>query len=250
MYKNPQKQSDVRFLVLFKIAFVILFFQTKFSTAQINYGLSEGKRNTILIAPFNVFDIENPSFQLGYERVFKNPKYALAFDAGIIMNHSLPDYLIDQLMRFENCPYYSNGYKLRTELKYFIKLKSFYKPYFSAEIFYMKNTTMVEDEFLISDAYFDYHFDVNYTFKVYYDFFKLQKEKIGLNLKAGWKFPMTRRLLCEVYCGVGVAYRNNVHFNRLNPADKPTYDGYFNGNSEGGRWQFGLPVNVKFGYSF
>ena len=54
------------------------------------------KPNAIFIAPLNLFDFVNPNFQIGYER-FIAKRWALQIEGGIIINHSVENYLIDRI---------------------------------------------------------------------------------------------------------------------------------------------------------
>jgi hypothetical protein len=234
-----------------KKAFLIGCFCSFFfgALAQNDHNSLMNKPNTILIAPLNLFDVVNPSVQIGYERVLNN-HFSAQIEAGAIMNHSITNYVIDRVSGTKDCPYTSAGYKIRTEVKYFIKEKSFYKPYIAVELFFMKNRSRVQDLFEVGDSTFQYPFKIRPEINQYYDFFTLNKRKIGLNMKFGWKFPLFNQFILEPYIGIGIAYRNSIHENRINPLDKQVFDDYFNDCLQGSSWLFSMPLNVKVGYRF
>jgi hypothetical protein len=217
--------------------------------AQTNPLLRSNKKNTIFIAPLNVFDVVNPSIQLGYERFLSN-QISIQGELGIIMHHSITNFIIDKVNGVNDCQFNSSGFKARAEVKYFYKKKSYYNPYISAELYYMRNVSRTRDLFEVSDSLFQYPYEIPVEFNQYYDFYTLDKQKIGLNMKIGWKFLIMYRFEVEPYLGLGIAYRNSKHENRINPLDKEFFDDYFNDSRQGVSWFLNIPFNVKLGYRF
>lgn len=212
---------------------------------------AQSKSNMIFFAPINTIDLINPSIQLGYERRI-NKLYAYQIEYGYILNHSLENYLIDKANGIKDCEYSNKGYKIRMEFKYFVGRKWFNAEnfYISSELFYTKNKSNVTDSFLISDTSFVYSFGkpegVNYG---YDDFFTMDKQRFGLNLKFGSKLWLNN-IVVEPHIGIGIVYRKTVHYNRENLKDEfydKTLSFY---NVPGNKWILNLPWNIKFGYSF
>lgn len=210
------------------------------------------KANSIFFAPFNILDPFNPSYQVGYERMIHN-KWALQFEYGYIFKKTLLDKIINPDDK-EN-EYNHKGYKLRMELKYFIKKKTKYGLYTSFELFYMRNTSGVNGTFIVSDTAFDYSFEMPEGYETdpreieYVDYFTNEKTKYGGNVKFGVKF-FPGSFMLESYIGLGIANRYNKHSNRENINDKESYPEFWDPHLKGEMWIFNLPLNIKVGYRF
>jgi hypothetical protein len=206
-------------------------------------------RNSILFAPFNTLDIINPSIQIGFERSLSE-KFALQIEGGYILNHSLVNYLVDQLNNIEDCPYTNKGYKARTELKYIYSIKERDNTYFSLELFYMQNKSGESAYFLIADTNYTYSNPRPVGTNSYYDFFYNYKQRIGLNFKLGAKLFISKHLFAEPHIGLGIVYRISEHSGRENPIDK-LYDEIIDFDKKPGNLFIpNFPFNIKMGYRF
>ncbi|MDR1097998.1 MAG: hypothetical protein LBL57_07700 [Tannerella sp.] len=143
------------------------------------------KPNAVFFAPLNLFDFVNPNFQIGYER-FVAPKWALQVEAGIIINHSIENFLIDKLngINVKDCPYTNKGFRVKTSVKYMMVGKRRIRLYVSPELFFMRNKSGIVRDFLISDFDFDYPAPIPSGADAYSNFFYNDEQKMGsiLNL--------------------------------------------------------------------
>ncbi|MDC0584433.1 hypothetical protein OAO55_01750 [Bacteroidales bacterium] len=115
------------------------------------------KKNSVVFSPFDVLNPINPSLKVGYQRLFNN-KYELQIEYGYIINKALFHYIINS---DEDKDDYSNkGTKLRVEFKRYIKGTGFYRFYLSSELFYLQNTSKVQNQFIVSDPDYDYSFEL------------------------------------------------------------------------------------------
>ena len=198
----------------------------------------------------NVFDVINPSLQIGYERTI-NDVFSAQIEGGVILRHSVLGFLFEAMDR--GAYWYTNsGYKLRFELKYSIKNKvRFLKnPYLSCEIFYTKNKSYVNDLFIISDTTFVYSEERPEGYNSYEEFFTIDKRRIGLNFKIGSKIFMGKHFFIEPHIGLGLVYRNSKHIGRMNNNDK-LYDEVLSFHNKAGKMLIpNFPLNMKLGYKF
>lgn len=223
-------------------------FQNKLCAQWIEVDF-DNKPNTITVAPLNLFDFINPSLQLGYERML-NKKITFQVEGGLILNHDIRNYLVDNIRGFKDCPFTNSGFKIRGEFKYFYSERKLIKPYVSYEIFYTKNRSGVQDLFLIADTTFIYSKPRPVGANTYYDFFMNDKQRFGINLKFGLKYLIGKNLLLEPHIGIGVVLRKSNHYDRENINDK-LYDEVSSINNKAGIiWLPNLPFNIKIGYRF
>jgi len=213
----------------------------------------EEEPNAIFFAPLNLFDFENPNFQVGYER-FVAKRWTLQIEVGIIIPHSIINSLIDIAngIKISECPYTNKGFRISGSVKYVFLVKNKIKVYVSSELFYLRNKSGINRSFSVSDPEFEYSFGITPDDAEYgYDqFFYNDEEKMGINIKVGAKLPFEKRFFSEPYLGIGLAYRNVVQTGRENPNDKLLYSlGIFD-KAAPNRWVPTIPLNFKFGYKF
>jgi len=181
------------------------------------------KRNAVFIAPFNLVDNVNPSVQVGYERLLTE-KLSVQVEGAYIFKQSLCWYLQNNTNKYE---YYSNGGKIRCELKYFLFAKGV-KRYISCELFYSKNKKKELENESVTDI--------------------INIRRVGINLKFGTKIFLGNYLFIEPYIGIGLVNRKSDESN-----SDMNIDGIFslNPNSSGGdRWFINFPINMKLGFQF
>jgi len=207
-------------------------------------------RNKLFFAPANLWDVINPSFQVGYERKLSD-KWGAQIEAGIIMRHSVLGFLFGDLGNSDYW-YTNKGFKVRAEGIYYLQSESAksYNMYFSAEVFYTKNTSRVNDSFEVTDTTFSYPFPLFSGYYLYDDFFTQVKQRYGFNLKFGVDIKLGKGYFFEPYVGLGIAVKNSEHIGRANPND-PLWDESFSWHNVQGRFvMINLPWNIKFGKYF
>ena len=208
------------------------------------------KPNTIFFAPLNLLDFINPNFQIGYERLIAK-RWALQVECGIIINHSIENYLIDFLSGIKDCPYTNKGIRLRGSVKYVFIDKRKVKMYLSPELFYLRNKSGIAGDFLKSDSDFEYSFEPAPEWADgYTQFFYNDEEKMGVNFKVGVKLLGGKRFFMDTHWGLGFAYRNVVQTEIENPNDK--YEALFGifDNAVPNKWVPTIPINFKIGFRF
>jgi hypothetical protein len=224
------------FLLLQALMFPVLFSQ------ESEPPIKKPKPNAIFVAPLNMFDFINPSIQIGYERMF-NKRYAVQVEGAYILNHSLQEW-IDALRGIKDCEYTNKGFKVRAEFKYFFSLKKHAGFYCSGELYYLQNKSGV-----VNDFYRDPNFTGPTQSTAYPDFYYNDKKQISLNAKAGIRI-WGGYFSLDIHCGIGIAYRENIHTERDNPNDKFVLGlerfWYKRGNSVVPTF----PFNIKFGVRF
>ena len=207
------------------------------------------KPNAIFFAPLNLFDFINPNFQIGYER-FIAKKWALQIEGGIIINHSVENYIIDLIKNIKDCEYTNEGFRVKGSIKYVVLDKRKIKLYISPEMFYLKNKSGIIRDFKISDPDFEYSELVPEGADGYSQFFYNDEEKMGMNFKAGIKLFLGKNFFMEPHWGLGFAYRNVIQTGRENPNDELwDFFGIFD-NAAPNKWVPTLPFNVKLGFRF
>lgn len=79
-----------------KLIFIIslILLQNTVTFAQLAQEIEN--KHSIFFAPFNTLDLINPSLQIGYERKL-NENYSFQIEGAYILNHSIPNYIIDLL---------------------------------------------------------------------------------------------------------------------------------------------------------
>ena len=211
------------------------------------------KPNAIFFAPLNLFDIFNPNFQIGYER-FIAKKWALQIEGGIIINHSIINYVVDWAngINVSECPYTNKGFRVKGSIKYILVDKRKFKLYVSPELFYCTNKSGIVRDFLISDPDFEYSFgSPDEGQNGYNQFFYNDEEKMGINFKVGIKLFLGKQFFIEPHLGLGFAHRNVTQTGIENPNDE-IYDNLFGifDNTAPNKWVPTLPMNFKIGLRF
>lgn len=104
-------------------------------------------------------------------------------------------------------------FEIHPEVKWYRKEESEWATYFSAELFYLHMKDRLANEY--------YYTGGDFTLPVYYEQASINKEKIGLQVKAGIKFLLFQRIMLDLHEGIGVAYRNITYTNLVNPMNLP-----------------------------
>ena len=228
---------------------LLLFGAINQSNGQSNDTYPNIKRNSIIFAPLNLFDFINPSLQIGYERML-NQKIAVQLEGAYILNHSVGNYLIDLANGIKDCEYTNSGFKIRGEFKYYFSKGNRFRPYLSGELFYLKNKSKVMDTFIVSDTSFIYSSPRIPGYNYYHDFYTLDKQRFGLNLKIGFKMMVGENFFFEPHIGIGLVYRVSKHYDRENINDELSGGFLSLPDKAGNMWLANLPLNLKIGYSF
>ncbi len=237
----------MRYFIVIIYFFISLI--TLNSFGQISNRLSIMKmKNSLVFSPLDLINPVNPSFKIGYQKLFKN-KYELQIEYGHIINKALFHYIINP--DEDKDDYTNKGLKLSLELKRYYKGDQYLRYYYSGEIFYLKNTSEIQNQFIVSDPSFNYSFEIpddgieyGYT-----DYFTNSKTKYGVNAKVGIKL-IVYTMFFEASTGVGLAYRNNIHSERENINDQPYDTSFLNDNIPKEMIMLNIPAHFKIGFMF
>lgn len=194
--------------------------------------------NAIVFAPFNLFDSANPSFQIGWQREL-NKKWEGQVEVGLIMRRSLLDMMGEEEDYEDSLKTIHKGFRLRTELKYYLNENRRIRQYVSSELFYLKNNSKTNAEFISNEK------------PLYRDVFLNKKRKYGANVKYGVKISFKKNFLFEPHIGIGISYREISHENRENKNDT-LVNLFWTSNNKiiGNSWVINFPLNIKVGYAF
>lgn len=141
------------------------------------------------------------------------------------------------------------GYKVGIEQKFYPGRLAPLGEYYAFEIHFFNQKYYSIDEFGLEFP----EKDTSMVQTSYVDTFGINRKKLVFNLKFGKKFNW-KNFELDIFCGLGLAYRSVVHFDRLVPGDfmqGPRHPNItFATNSEGKFWLINFPLGVKFGWCF
>ena len=204
------------------------------------------KPNSFRIAPLNILNIPNPCFQIGYER-FVSKRYAIHVDAGIIATHGIGSYLLEGLWGTNDDEYSKStnkGFTVKTGIKYILTdNKRKFKTYISPEFFYLRNKSGLDSHCHLSDPTIEYPND--WVDNFYYN----DEQKIGVNIKWGFKSLIGKKFYIELYAGLGIANRKVKQTGHEDFDCNHVYFGLFDKESTK-RWGLSIPVSCIFAFRF
>lgn len=145
----------------------------------------------------------NPKLRLGIEYRPNSP-FGYSLEMGWA-NHSFKDLPLQGSVWGEK---YS-AFEIRPQVKWYFFETPHHELYLSTEIFYVK----LKDR-LVSNRYSQ----VNENEFMFYEQADLLREKFGFHGMVGSKIFITPHLFVEYYAGLGVAHRNHIYSNVINPS--------------------------------
>jgi hypothetical protein len=98
-------------------------------------------------------------------------------------------------------------FEIRPEIKWYDKEESEFATYFATEFYYLHMK-----DFLTSNTYYPNKNAEEFR----YDSARFLKNKFGVNAKFGAKFFVWRRLMIDLYGGLGLAYRKITYYDVIN----------------------------------
>jgi hypothetical protein len=202
------------------------------------------------VIPFPWID-KNPRLRLGMEyHAHDHKSYSLEIGFG---NNSLNQSRLDRGVWGQAYSFF----EVRPEIKWFphikwIKKETFWTPW------YLRNSNPLPRYFAVEVFYQEMH-DVlennNYNPKageteVAYDQASFKKIKIGGHAKVGIKILIWKRVVLDIYEGVGLAYRKITYFNLVNPRAFEATDEWWGDSykNEGAYFLLQLSLGVRVGY--
>jgi hypothetical protein len=200
------------------------------------------KYNNILkITPLKTLGVMNSGLEISYEKKFSN-YFTTQFTATYLFPVNVWDVNHDFKPNIK-------GFQLAIEEKFYFKRSAPIGPYISLEFNYLKNQYHDIWHFETDDIYPD----TSYNYTNYSDTFGIKKQTFSLNFKLGYQI-VRQRFSIDLYAGLGIRYKDVVHFDRIKPEDKmeiPRHPNFFYiTNKNGQYWTISIPLNIRIGWTF
>lgn len=195
--------------------------------------MSVKSKNIVKWTPLKLIDLSNAGVELSLERKLAN-KVSIQASAMILEN------LI--FRNLYNTMYEHGGFKLGLESKYYVHDVFPFGMYISAEASYLnrKMNQVLNFSHTVNDS-------IQFT---YPDSVRTQKQTFSLVLKLGFQY-VRKRLVLDMYVGVGLRYRNVKHYNKIYKDDLELDDRlYYCSNCAYKGLSFHIPFNVRVGLLF
>ena len=192
------------------------------------------KKNSISFYPLNLFNLKEPSFQLGYERWLSN-KVAIKMVGGFLPKDNLYDYFNSNIWldKTYSC------YKFNLDVKHVILTSNSLKHnlYISSEIFYANVYSKEVDTYkdLLGEEFEEIS--------------KSDVNKFGLSLKIGKQFFFNRFLL-EFYGGIGLGKHFEDIYKKEREYKDFTFPYYEITDKSLEYYKINFPFNIIIGYRF
>jgi hypothetical protein len=213
-------------------AFIIFF---NVASAQ---SLNETKGSLgIHIVPLSLFDF-NPRLRLGLEyRGFNRLGYNIELGWG---NHLFKDLSITESVWSDHYSFF----EIRPEIKRYSYESERMEKYLGAELFY----SYLSDQIQLNDYY-----QQNTGDNIYFEKASFQRHKIGMMLKAGFKWLVGNRFTIDYSSGFGLAYRSISYTDQVNPQiidrDFEHAEFFTPSRKKEGEYIIGqISLHLKFGY--
>jgi len=226
--------------------FILLFFclPTK-SLAQVD-SLFRGTIQGYII-PFVWVD-NNPRLRVGLEyHGYDRMAYSLEIGFG---NNFLNQGKLNRVVWGQEYSFF----ELRPEIKWFVK-ENVKLPW------YLRGAILVPNYFAVEGFYQEMHdqlensdFDPKSSdIEIAYDEASFKKIKIGAHAKVGFKMLLWKKVVIDIYEGIGLAYRKISYTNLVNPVLTEDRNGEWWSESyknEGAYFLFQVSLGVRVGYVF
>lgn len=197
--------------------------------------------NILKITPLKLIGLVNPAFELSYERKTGN-----SFSTQIMASFLLPRSV---WFNDNDINHDIKGFRVSLEEKFYFKKSAPIGPYIGLEFNYLKNRYKDTWNFGVENVYTD----STYNFTNYADEYGINKQTYSLNFKFGYQ-QIVKRLSFDIYGGLGLKYKDVVHFDRMNPDDAmemPRHPNVFYITNRNGRsWTVSIPLNIRIGWTF
>jgi hypothetical protein len=200
----------------------MLLFNTNM-IAQDTIALPTFKKHYFFISPLSLFDMVNPSFNVGYERFF-NQRFSIQMEAAPMIKHSLVGYSFILIGFGHDDSWWRNkGGKARVKFKYYPRQNMTRHDiyYHSLELFATINHTKVEETFEIADSTFDYsNTDVDlFGDRYYQERYVHNRNRYGINYVFGLQGHSKDKISVEPFLGIGIVYEYSRQIGRSNMND-------------------------------
>lgn len=197
-------------------------------------------KNILKVTPLKTLAILNPAYELAYERITSSH-----FSSQLMLAYLLPDNL---LIPKNNYNAGNNGFTIAFEEKFYFQKTAPYGLYSSIEFKYLQNRYKCIWPIIPSETQV-----FAYSNDTYMDEFIVKKKTYTCNLKLGYQH-IYKKFIVDLYSGVGLKYKDVVHFDRLNPKHKMYSGGQsfisYPYNLNGKYFSPVITLNIRFGWLF
>lgn len=207
-----------------------------------NSDLAKKPKNGLTINAVSIFNVLNPSLQIGYQRNLTDD-LIFQVEGGVLLKNSMSVLLLGNTWfphpDSKNFSY--SGYLVQMEMKKMFKERGKYavtRFFLGGEFQYLRNRGIVNNMFVSQwgDSYEDFFTEIKNRFRI--------APKFGIQLLLGKHF------LTEASAGIGIAYYHVEHIGRFNPNDRAYSSLYGYILKEGNFIKPNLLFGVKLGYKF
>ena len=199
------------------------------------------------VVPLTWFD-NNPRLRVGLEyHGYDRMAYSLEIGFG---NNFLNQGKLNRVVWGQEYSFF----ELRPEIKWFVK-ENVKLPW------YLRGAILVPNYFAVEGFYQEMHdqlensdFDPKSSdIEIAYDEASFKKIKIGAHAKVGFKMLLWKKVVIDIYEGIGLAYRKISYTNLVNPVLTEDRNGEWWSESyknEGAYFLFQVSLGVRVGYVF
>jgi len=194
----------------------------------------KNRKNAISFYPLSLFNVDEPSFQVGYER-WLNDKLTLKIMGGIIPKYGISNLFLD-LASLDD--YSFSGYKFSSEIKHiFFTSKSKRNNFYLSPDIFFTHVNSIE-----SSSY--YFFGIKSE-----KYIETNKDIYGANIKIGKQY-LYKRFLLEFYGGVGLGKYYEDYYKKKLEYDISSNPYYVITEKSSEYYKINFPVNVLVGFRF
>lgn len=202
------------------------------------------------IDPSGVFNITNPSIQLGFEMSFA-PSWTFQVEGGPLLDYSIwTGYKVDNR---EDVRY--SGYRVGVEVRHYVQEK-YYSPfhgiYVGANLYFLSNQYTDKTEWG-NEVENPENYEINYDNENWRTT-DVDKQEIGFTIRCGHQLESKIPLGIELYTGLGIK-RKMVKYSDISPAlyeDQVQIEnsGIVGAENEGTYYRLSIPLGLRLVISF
>lgn len=191
------------------------------------------KKNVITFYPLSLLNVNEPTFQVGYERSLSE-KWVLKFMGGIIPEFDVSNVLENLFGEDKSF----SGFKFNTETKYIFYTSKSKKSnfYISSDIFFTRVNSFESTSYYFFGTKFEENAEIN-------------QDIYGANVRIGRQFTFNRFLL-EFYGGVGLGKHFEDSYNKKLEYDDSMNPYYVITENSKDYYKINFPINVILGFRF
>lgn len=200
-----------------------------------------GYSSILKFSPLKIVSFINPGMEIAWEQKTSN-SLSTQFTGAYL----LPMSVMDLNIGFRP---HIRGFQFGVEERCYYRKSAPAGPYVGLEFSYLN--TRYQDVAFFGKA--NPFADTTEIYTNYADTFGIKKQTYTLNFKIGYQY-IRKRLLIDLYTGLGARYKDVVHFDRIKPEDEmevPRHPNIYHiANKKGRYWTENFPFNIRIGWTF